>query len=163
MSRSTPLCLLPTSLGKVTEVWRDMTANGKHSASTYTCLHTQERPRHMSIVVHEDQDWRENRAGSRIQLLADPTKSVSGLALVNQICQPGVGAPSHVHEFEEIITVVDGSAEVWVGQERRIVGPGTSVFIGAGTVHGFRNTGDGRLSVQAAIASTELRATYLAS
>jgi quercetin dioxygenase-like cupin family protein len=117
----------------------------------------------MSIIVHEGQAWRENRAGSRIQLLADPTASVSGLALVNQICQPGVGAPSHFHEFEEIITVVDGSAEVWVDGERRIVGPGTSVFIGAGTVHGFRNIGDGTLSIQAAIASVELRATYLES
>jgi mannose-6-phosphate isomerase-like protein (cupin superfamily) len=113
------------------------------------------------IVEHHEQPWRENRPGSRIQLIADPTAGVSGLAVVNQICQPGVGAPSHRHEFEEILTVVEGSAEIWVGAERRVVGPGASAFVPTGALHGFRNVGTGVLRLEAVIASTELRATFV--
>jgi quercetin dioxygenase-like cupin family protein len=115
------------------------------------------------LVEHDGQAWRENRPGSEIQLIADPTASVSGLALLNQVCEPGVGAPSHTHEFEEILTVLEGSAEIWIGAERHTVGPGTSVFVPTGAVHGFVAVGDARLKLQAAIAAHELRAQFLES
>src|SRR5262245_42114819 len=95
----------------------------------------------MRIVEHAGQTWRENRPGSRIQIIADPTAGESSLALVNQVCDPGVGAPSHTHEFDEILTILEGSAELWAGATRLTVGPGTSAFVRAGTVHGFRNVG----------------------
>jgi quercetin dioxygenase-like cupin family protein len=114
-------------------------------------------------VEHSRQSWRENRPGSRIQLVVDPTGSVSGLGLLNQECQPGVGAPSHTHDFEEVLTVMAGTAEVWVGAEHHVVGPGTTVFVPTGAVHGFRNVGADLLRVQGIIAATELRATYLGS
>jgi quercetin dioxygenase-like cupin family protein len=115
----------------------------------------------MLIVEHQGQPWRQNRPGSRVQLIVDPSAEVTGLALVNQVCEPGAGAPSHTHEFDEIVTVLEGSAEVWVGAERLVVGPDTSLFVPPNTVHGFRNVGDGPLRLQATIASTELRANYL--
>jgi quercetin dioxygenase-like cupin family protein len=113
------------------------------------------------FVEHSGQAWAENRPGSRIQLIADPTASVAGLALLNQECQPGVGAPSHTHEFEELLTVAEGSAEVWVNDQRRVVGPGATVFVPTGAVHGFRNVGQGLLRMQAVIAARELRARFL--
>jgi mannose-6-phosphate isomerase-like protein (cupin superfamily) len=112
------------------------------------------------VVKHRDQEWREPRPGSRLQLVADPTHSVTGLALLNQECRPGVGAPSHTHEFEELLTVVSGTAEVWVDDQRCVVGAGTTVFVRTGAVHGFRNVGDELLQLQAVIAATELRATF---
>jgi mannose-6-phosphate isomerase-like protein (cupin superfamily) len=115
----------------------------------------------MTIVKHNDRSWTENRSGSALQFIVDPTGGVSGLALFNQECRPGVGAPSHSHEFEEILTVVEGTAEVWVDHERVVVGPGTTVFVRTGAVHGFVNVGDGPLRLQAVIAGTELRATFL--
>jgi mannose-6-phosphate isomerase-like protein (cupin superfamily) len=115
----------------------------------------------MVIVKHNGQAWRESRPGSQLQLIVDPTGSVTGLALLNQECSPGVGAPSHTHEFEEILTIVEGAAEVWVDNSRQVVGAGTSVFVRIGAIHGFLNVGSGPLKLQAVIAGTELRATYL--
>jgi mannose-6-phosphate isomerase-like protein (cupin superfamily) len=80
---------------------------------------------------------------------------------LNQECRPGVGAPSHTHEFEEVLTIVSGTAEVWVEDRREVVGAGTSVFVRTGAVHGFTNVGDDLLQLQAVIAATELRATFL--
>jgi mannose-6-phosphate isomerase-like protein (cupin superfamily) len=116
----------------------------------------------MVIVKHNGQSWSESRPGSQLQLISDPTGSVSGLALVNQECRPGVGAPSHTHQFEEILTIVEGTAEVWVDNERQVVGPGTTVFVRTGAIHGFVNVGGGPLKLQAIIAATELRASFLA-
>jgi quercetin dioxygenase-like cupin family protein len=117
----------------------------------------------MSVVEHSSQAWVRGAAarGSRVQFLADPTGGVSGLALQNQECDPGVGAPSHTHEFEEVLTVIEGKAEVWLDAQRQVVGPGTTVFIPAGAVHGFVNVGTGRLKLQFVIASNEMRATFL--
>jgi mannose-6-phosphate isomerase-like protein (cupin superfamily) len=115
----------------------------------------------MVIVKHKGQAWREGRPGSQLQLIVDPAGSVSGLALLNQECRPGVGAPSHTHEFEEILTIFEGTAEVWVDDARQVVGPGTSVFVRTGAIHGFVNVGGGPLKLQAVIAATELRATFL--
>jgi len=116
-----------------------------------------------AAIAHDRQAWRDNRPGSRLQLVADPSGRVTGLALVNQECQPGVGAPSHTHTFEELLTVLEGTAEVWVDDERLTARPGMTVFVPSGTVHGFRNVGDGTLRLQAVIAAPELRATFLPS
>jgi mannose-6-phosphate isomerase-like protein (cupin superfamily) len=115
----------------------------------------------MVIVKHNGEPWRESRPGSELQLIVDPTGSVTGLALLNQECRPGVGAPSHTHEFEEILTIVEGTAEVWVDDARQVVGAGTTVFVRTGAIHGFLNVGGGPLKLQAVIAGTALRATFL--
>jgi quercetin dioxygenase-like cupin family protein len=54
-------------------------------------------------------------------------------------------APMHCHPFhhhphrDEIIYVVYGRAEQWVGREKRILGPGEIAYIPAGTVHATYN------------------------
>ena len=88
----------------------------------------------MSIVEHRSRPWVPGSAGrgSRIQTVANPTGAVAGSALHNQECAPGVGAASHTHDFEELIIVVEGTAEVWLGDQRQVIGPGTTVFIPPG-------------------------------
>lgn len=117
----------------------------------------------MSIVEHGRRPWTPGAAGhgSRIRFVADPTGAVAGLAFQHQECDPGVGAPSHTHAFEEVLTVIAGTAEVWLGEQRRVVGPGTSVFIPTGAVHGFVNVGTGVLQLQFIIAANQMRATFL--
>src|SRR3954471_19371336 len=117
----------------------------------------------MSIVEHRSRPWMLGSAGpgSRIQAVTDPTGAVAGLALHHQECDPGVGAASHTHDFEELITVIEGTAEVWLGEQRQIIGPGTTVFIPAGVDHGFVNAGSGLLKLQFVIAANQLRATFL--
>jgi mannose-6-phosphate isomerase-like protein (cupin superfamily) len=48
---------------------------------------------------------------------------------LNQEYRQGVGALSHTHEFEEILTIVEGTAEVWMDNKRSVVGPATTVFV----------------------------------
>jgi mannose-6-phosphate isomerase-like protein (cupin superfamily) len=41
------------------------------------------------------------------------------LCVFEQWCEPDCGAPTHLHAVEEVLTVLAGQAEVWVGEERR--------------------------------------------
>jgi quercetin dioxygenase-like cupin family protein len=54
--------------------------------------------------------------------------------------EPGRDHPFHKHPTrEEIIYVVSGRAEQWVGTTKRILGPGEIAFIPMGEVHGTYN------------------------
>jgi quercetin dioxygenase-like cupin family protein len=62
------------------------------------------------------------------------------LLLVRAHMEPGHCHPFHFHPHrEEIIYVVSGRAEQWVGDEYRILQPGEIAHIPAGTVHGTYN------------------------
>ena len=72
------------------------------------------------------------------------------LQLVRVVIAPGAGHAFHRHPpMEEIIFVVSGQAEQWVGQSMRRLGPGDSAHIPADEVHATYNVGDGRLVVLA--------------
>jgi quercetin dioxygenase-like cupin family protein len=62
------------------------------------------------------------------------------LLLVRASMDPGGSHPFHHHpQREEIIYVVSGRAEQWVGQEFRLLGPGEIAHIPAGVVHATYN------------------------
>jgi quercetin dioxygenase-like cupin family protein len=55
---------------------------------------------------------------------------------------PGKGHSFHYHaDQEEFIYVVSGTVEHWIEQEKRILGPGDSVFMPPGIVHATFNVG----------------------
>ena len=55
---------------------------------------------------------------------------------------PGKGHSFHYHaDQEELIYVVSGTVEHWIEQERRILGPGDSVFMPPNVVHATFNVG----------------------
>lgn len=56
--------------------------------------------------------------------------------------RPGRGAPLHLHEYDEIITVQQGRSRMVVGEEIRETGAGDIVVVKARTPHGFVNIGD---------------------
>ena len=57
---------------------------------------------------------------------------------------PGCGAPTHFHNTaDEVIIVLDGALEMWIGDERRIVGANHTVSLPAGVPHGFVAVGPG--------------------
>lgn len=70
-----------------------------------------------------------------------------------QWCAPGTGAPTHLHAVEEVLTVLEGEAEIWMGDERGPVNAGQSVLVPAGCRHGFRNIGATQLHLQATLAA----------
>lgn len=55
---------------------------------------------------------------------------------------PGNGHSFHYHaDQEELIYVVSGTVEHWIEQEKRILGPGDSVFMSPRVVHATFNVG----------------------
>ena len=114
----------------------------------------------LTIIDHASQPKDEWRPGVLTRMVASAAVGSSQLAVFEQWCDPGLGAPAHLHAVEEILTVLEGEAEVWVDDDRRHLTAGQSALIAAGRKHGFRNTGAGILRVQAILASPVFEAAY---
>ena len=62
------------------------------------------------------------------------------LMMVRANMEAGWSHPFHTHPTrEEIIYILSGRAEQWIGEQRRVLGPGELVFIPKGEVHGTYN------------------------
>ena len=62
------------------------------------------------------------------------------LLMVRANMEPGRAHPFHTHPTrEEIIYVLSGRAEQWIGKEHRILGPGEMLLVPKGEVHGTYN------------------------
>ncbi|MEX2641147.1 MAG: cupin domain-containing protein [Balneolales bacterium] len=56
--------------------------------------------------------------------------------------EPGNGHPFHRHPtMDEVIYIISGSAEQWIGQEARNLGAGEAAFIPKNKVHATYNSG----------------------
>jgi mannose-6-phosphate isomerase-like protein (cupin superfamily) len=112
----------------------------------------------MRIVSPADEEeWRE---GVRTRMLVSAWTGATALCLFEQWMAPGTGAPPHCHAVEEVLTVVEGEAEVWIEEERALARRGQSLVVPAGRRHGFRNVGPGTLHVRAVLASAVFEASY---
>ncbi len=95
------------------------------------------------MKVHDPDDmplehW---RAGVQTRMLVSARNGAVQLCVFEQWVAPGNGAPIHSHPVEEVLTVREGEAEMWIDQERLIVTAGQSLIVPAGHKHGFRNSG----------------------
>ena len=91
------------------------------------------------------------------------TSAVNGagqLCIFEQWCELGHGAPTHLHAVEEVLHVLDGQAEVWIGDDRATLTSGQLVIVPAGRKHGFSNTGTSMLHIQSTLASPVFEAAY---
>ena len=62
------------------------------------------------------------------------------LLLVRATMEPGHEHPFHKHPTrEEVIYIISGTAEQWVGKEKRILKAGEMAFVPKGEVHGTYN------------------------
>lgn len=102
--------------------------------------------------------WRD---GVETRMYASAEAGAGQLTVFEQWCAPGNGAPSHLHAVEEVLRIVAGTAEAWVGDERQTVTAPASVLIPAGIVHGFRNIGETTLQVLAVLAEPVFEARYI--
>lgn len=86
-------------------------------------------------AIRETNPWTDNEWLCRPGIVA-----AEKLLLVRANMATGRCHPFHFHPHrEEIIYVVYGRAEQWVGEEYRILGPGEIAHIPAGVVHGTYN------------------------
>ena len=114
----------------------------------------------LMTIDHASQPRDQWRPGVLTRMIASAASGTSQLAVFEQWCDPGLGAPAHLHAVEEILTVLEGEALVWMEDERRQLSAGQSAVIPAGRKHGFENTGAGILHVQAILAAPVFEAAY---
>jgi len=114
----------------------------------------------MRIIDHASQSREEWRSGVMTRMQVSAISGSAQLCVFQQWCDPGKGAPTHLHAVEEILTVLDGQAEVWLEDEHAVLAAGQSLLVPAGRKHGFRNTGTGTLHVQATLAAPIFEASF---
>lgn len=80
------------------------------------------------------------------------TGPTENLIFVKVTIPPGGGHPFHRHpNKEEVIYILSGEAEQWVGEEMRKIGAGHSAYIEQGMVHATYNRGTALLEFIAVI------------
>lgn len=99
----------------------------------------------MQVVDLNRQLREEWRAGVMTKMYVSALNGAAQLCLFEQWCEPGHGAPTHLHAVEEVLRVHEGRADVWIGDDHATVTAGQLVIVPAGRRHGFANNGDGVL------------------
>lgn len=112
------------------------------------------------VIDHERQPREEWRAGVLTKMCVSALTGAVQLSIFEQWCVPGRGAPTHLHAVEEVLTVLDGVAEVWLEDDKATLTKGQSLQVPAGRKHGFRNIGDDTLHVRAILAAPIFEATF---
>jgi mannose-6-phosphate isomerase-like protein (cupin superfamily) len=93
------------------------------------------------------------RPGVETRMLVSARNGAAQLCIFEQWVAPGVGAPTHSHPVEEVLTVREGEAEMWIDDLRITVSAGQSLIVPVRRLHGFRNSGTATLHIHAVLAS----------
>ncbi len=113
----------------------------------------------MKVVDIRDMLPEQWRPGVETRMLVSASNGAMQLCIFEQWIAPGAGAPTHSHPVEEVLTVREGEAEMWMDEQRVIVSVGQSLTVPAGRKHGFRNSGNLTLHIHAVLASPVFEAT----
>lgn len=84
-------------------------------------------------------------SGISIKMLVDAAFGADLLTMFMVDYEPGGAAQIHDHPFEEVYFFLEGEIEGEVEGERRTFRAGEVLFCGVGELHGFFNTGEGRV------------------
>ncbi len=114
----------------------------------------------MKVNDPEDMPLEHWRPGVETRMLVSARNGAVQLCVFEQWVAPGNGAPTHCHPVEEVLTVREGEAEMWIDQERLVVTSGQSLIVPAGRKHGFRNSGKATLHLHAVLAWLRKSATH---
>jgi quercetin dioxygenase-like cupin family protein len=114
----------------------------------------------MQVVDLTHQPKEEWRPGVITQMHVSAQTGAAQLCVFEQWCEPGHGAPTHLHAVEEILHVLAGQAEVWLDETRATLTAGQLVVVPAGRKHGFSNTGSTVLRIQSTLAAPVFEAAY---
>lgn len=91
-----------------------------------------------AVVEREQLDW-----GELGWICRPSITGATAITIIQVTLNPGGGHDFHKHpDQEEVITVISGEIEQWLEKERRILGPGDSIFIDSDIVHASFNAGD---------------------
>jgi mannose-6-phosphate isomerase-like protein (cupin superfamily) len=112
-----------------------------------------ERKNAMKAVTHQSSAWETWRPGVETRMLISARNGAKELCIFEQLVAPGAGAPTHTHSIEEVLSVREGEADMWIEGAHLTVSAGTSLIVPAGRSHGFRNSGSVTLHVHVVLAS----------
>jgi quercetin dioxygenase-like cupin family protein len=110
----------------------------------------------IDIAGQPPEHW---RPGVETRMLVSAGNGAAQLCIFEQWIAPGTGAPTHSHPVEEVLTVREGKAEMWIDEVLVTVSAGQSLIVPAGRKHGFRNSGTATLHLHAVLASPVFEAT----
>lgn len=105
------------------------------------------------MMVNETVPLEQWREGVKTRMLISAQNGAAQLCIFEQWVAPGAGAPTHRHTVEEVLSVREGEAEMWIEGEHVMVTAGQSLIVPAGRLHGFCNSGTGTLHVHVVLAS----------
>jgi len=114
----------------------------------------------VQIIDLNRQPKEEWRPGVMTQMYVSARNGATQLCIFEQWCDPGFGAPTHLHAVEEILRVFEGEAQVWIGEEHVTLTAGQLVAVPAGRKHGFSNSGTTVLRIQSTLAEPVFEAAY---
>jgi mannose-6-phosphate isomerase-like protein (cupin superfamily) len=112
----------------------------------------------MKISDIRDMPIEQWRPGVQTRMLVSANAGAAQLCIFEQWIASGTGAPTHWHPVEEVLTVREGKAEMWIDDERIIVSAGQALVVPAARKHGFRNAGTATLHIHAVLASAVFEA-----
>ena len=114
----------------------------------------------MKVVDLEHQPKEEWRPGVVTQMHVSAQNGATQLCVFEQWCEPGHGAPTHLHAVEEVLHVIDGRADVWIDDTHANLNSGQLMIVPAGRKHGFSNSGAGTLHIRSTLAAPVFEAAY---
>ncbi len=97
----------------------------------------------MPIIHIEDARRDAFESGRIYQTLVGDDAGSTPIRVGIQTSPPGYSTGTHSHPYMEVITVIEGAGEAWIGREEdaTAIRPGSTIAVPANTAHGFRNTG----------------------
>jgi mannose-6-phosphate isomerase-like protein (cupin superfamily) len=114
----------------------------------------------MHRIEHAAQPIEAWRQGVETRMHVSACNGAAQLCIFEQWVAPTLGAPTHAHSVEEVLTVISGEAEIWIEDGRTVLTSGQSIIVPPHRKHGFRNTGSETLHIHAVLAAPFFEASY---
>jgi quercetin dioxygenase-like cupin family protein len=111
----------------------------------------------VDLAAEPREEWRK---GVLTRMRVSAKNGGAQLCLFEQWCDPGHGAPTHLHAVEEVLHVLEGEADVWVEDKHATLTSGQLMIVPAGVKHGFANSGTSTLHIQSTLAAPVFEAAY---
>lgn len=95
------------------------------------------------FVEKQTLNWESLDWGTLAKVSSPLVCNAKDLVVLDVVLYPGKGHNFHKHpQQEEVIYVLEGQVEQWIGKDKKILGPGDSAFIKADEVHASFNISD---------------------
>ena len=96
----------------------------------------------MTVVRFDTLDLTDSPNGNASVPIATASRGASEVSVIRQRQQPGGFNPSHTHDREEVLVVLEGSLGVTTEGEMHTLHAGDTIVVPAHTPHQLRNAGD---------------------